>query len=113
LCHEAAPAKKTAPKRVAALFEAGAHASRMVLAAAAAAGCGGSAGTRQGGAAARPDSRFTGILSASALADHNSLHGSGWANMPNDIHNTRIEDGLSGTAFRDFVRQGRDRRWTN
>ena len=26
--------------------------------------------------------------------------------MPNDIHNTRIEDGLSGTEFRDFVRQG-------
>ena len=46
------------------------------------------------------------LLSASALADHNSPHGSGWANMPNDIHNTRIEDGLSGTEFRDFVRQG-------
>ena len=46
------------------------------------------------------------FLSASALADHNSPHGAGWANMPNDIHNTRIEDGLSGTAFRDFVRQG-------
>ena len=46
------------------------------------------------------------LLSASALADHNSPHGAGWANMPNDIHNTRIEDGLSGTEFRDFVRQG-------
>jgi hypothetical protein len=46
------------------------------------------------------------LLSVSALADHNSPHGAGWANMPNDIHNTRIEDGLSGTAFRDFVRQG-------
>ncbi len=46
------------------------------------------------------------LFSASALADHNSIHGAGWANMPNDIHNTRIEDGLSGTEFRDFVRQG-------
>lgn len=46
------------------------------------------------------------LVSVSALADHNSPHGSGWANMPNDIHNTRIEDGLGGTEFRDFVRQG-------
>jgi hypothetical protein len=46
------------------------------------------------------------LFSASALADHNSPHGAGWANMPNDVHNTRIEDGLSGTEFRDFVRQG-------
>lgn len=46
------------------------------------------------------------LVSASALADHNSPHGAGWANMPNDIHNTRIEDGLSGTEFADFVRQG-------
>jgi hypothetical protein len=46
------------------------------------------------------------LLSVSALADHNSPNGSGWANMPNDVHNTRIEDGLSGTEFSDFVRQG-------
>lgn len=46
------------------------------------------------------------LLAAPAFADHNSPHGAGWANMPNDIHNTRIEDDLSGTAFRDFVRQG-------
>jgi hypothetical protein len=46
------------------------------------------------------------LLSASALADHNSPNGAGWANMPNDVHNTRIEDDLSGTEFRDFVRQG-------
>jgi hypothetical protein len=46
------------------------------------------------------------LFSVSALADHNSPHGAGWANMPNDIHNTRIEDGLSGTEFADFVRQG-------
>ena len=26
--------------------------------------------------------------------------------MPNDIHNTRIEDDLSSTEFRDFVAKG-------
>ena len=46
------------------------------------------------------------LASASALADHNSPMGAGWANMPNDIHNTRIESDLSGTDFADFVRQG-------
>ena len=46
------------------------------------------------------------FVSASALADHNSIKGAGWANMPNDIHNTRIESGLSGSEFADFVRQG-------
>ena len=46
------------------------------------------------------------LVSVSALADHNSIHGAGWANMPNDIHNTRIEDDLSSTEFRDFVSQG-------
>jgi hypothetical protein len=49
---------------------------------------------------------MTALFSASALADHNSPNGAGWANMPNDIHNTRIEDGLSGSEFADFVRQG-------
>jgi len=46
------------------------------------------------------------LVSVSALADHNSPNGAGWANMPNDIHNTRIESDLSGTEFADFVRQG-------
>ncbi len=46
------------------------------------------------------------LVSASALADHNSPNGAGWANMPNDIHNTRIEDDLSGTEFADFVSMG-------
>ena len=43
-----------------------------------------------------------------ALADHNSKNGEGWANMPNDIHNTRIETRESGDdeAFRDFVKYG-------
>lgn len=46
------------------------------------------------------------LFSLSALADHNSVHGAGWANMPDDIHNTRIEDDLSTTEFRDFVAGG-------
>ena len=47
------------------------------------------------------------------MADHNSPYGAGWANMPNDIHNTRIEDNLSGDAWRDFVRQGNGARTDN
>jgi len=46
------------------------------------------------------------LFSVSALADHNSPWGAGWANMPNDIHNIQIEDDLSGTEFSDLVRQG-------
>jgi hypothetical protein len=46
------------------------------------------------------------FLSTPALADHNSKWGEGWANMPNDIHNTRIDTRGDNTAFRDFVRQG-------
>lgn len=43
-----------------------------------------------------------------ALADHNSPWGEGWANMPNEIHNTRVEtrDSDDPSAFIDFVRQG-------
>lgn len=41
-----------------------------------------------------------------AMADHNSVWGSGWANMPNDIHNTRIEDDLSSEEWTDFVQYG-------
>jgi len=44
---------------------------------------------------------------SSAHADHNSVWGEGWANMPNDIHDTRIDTlGSDGTEFRDFVRYG-------
>jgi hypothetical protein len=48
------------------------------------------------------------VFSAQAIADHNSKWGEGWANMPNDIHNTRIDTRESGDneAFRDFVKQG-------
>jgi hypothetical protein len=45
-------------------------------------------------------------LSTTALADHNSRWGEGWANMPNDIHNTRIETRGDNRTFRDFVRFG-------
>lgn len=45
-------------------------------------------------------------ISAPALADHNSKWGEGWAKMPNDIHNTRIDTRGDNTTFRDFVRQG-------
>jgi hypothetical protein len=43
-----------------------------------------------------------------AFADHNSKQGEGWANMPNDIHNTRVEtlDANDNEAFRDFVKYG-------
>lgn len=44
--------------------------------------------------------------SANVLADHNSVWGEGWANMPNDIHNTRIDTLGDNVAFRDFVRYG-------
>ncbi len=52
----------------------------------------------------------TGLLASagSALADHNSKNGEGSANMPNDIHNTRVDtrDNDDNSAFRDFVKYG-------
>lgn len=47
-------------------------------------------------------------VSAAATADHNSKNGEGTANMPNDIHNTRVEtlETDDNDAFRDFVRHG-------
>lgn len=45
-------------------------------------------------------------VSVPAVADHNSRWGEGWANMPNDIHNTRIDTRGDNDAFRDFVRHG-------
>lgn len=47
-----------------------------------------------------------------ALADHNSPMGAGTANMPNDIHNTRIEevmqsdDPMTSEEWREFVSMG-------
>ena len=46
------------------------------------------------------------LFSSAAMADHNSVNGAGWANMPNDIHNIQIEDDLSSTEFRELVSQG-------
>ena len=41
-----------------------------------------------------------------ASADHNSVWGDGWANMPNDIHNTRLDPTVSDTEFMEFVSGG-------
>ena len=46
------------------------------------------------------------LASGTALADHNSKWGEGWANMPNDIHNTRIDTLGDRDSFREFVRFG-------
>lgn len=49
-----------------------------------------------------------GITALSGVqADHNSPWGEGWASMPNDIHNTRIDTMDADTQeFIDFVRMG-------
>lgn len=44
------------------------------------------------------------IASSTTYADHNSVWGAGSANMPNDIHNTRIEDDQE--TFLDLVQKG-------
>ena len=44
------------------------------------------------------------FAASSAWADHNSPMGAGTANMPNDIHNTRIED--DSETFMDLVQYG-------
>jgi len=44
------------------------------------------------------------LATTTAYADHNSVWGEGWANMPNDIHNTRIED--DNETFLELVHQG-------
>ncbi|MFA5081304.1 MAG: hypothetical protein WC474_02010 [Hydrogenophilaceae bacterium] len=46
------------------------------------------------------------LASLPALADHNSVWGPGFANMPNDVHNTRIEDDLDQDAWTAFVQYG-------
>jgi hypothetical protein len=48
------------------------------------------------------------LAAAPAFADHNSPNGAGWANMPNDIHNTRIDTRLADDyqSFIDFVKYG-------
>ena len=44
------------------------------------------------------------FATSSAYADHNSVMGPGTANMPNDIHNTRIEG--TDEEFLDLVQGG-------
>ena len=46
------------------------------------------------------------LAMTSAYADHNSVWGEGWANMPNDIHNTRIETMDDDVNFGEIVREG-------
>jgi hypothetical protein len=50
------------------------------------------------------------LVATAAVADHNSVWGAGTANMPNDIHNTRIEQAntglMSAEEWREFVRKG-------
>lgn len=47
------------------------------------------------------------LATTGAYADHNSVWGPGTANMPNDIHNTRIDTmQTDNDEFRDFVRYG-------
>mgnify|MGYP006296030303 CR=1 FL=1 len=46
------------------------------------------------------------VGSGAALADHNSPFGEGWANMPNDVHNTRLDTRDDNDAFVAFVRGG-------
>lgn len=52
----------------------------------------------------------TALVTAAAptFADHPSKNGEGTANMPNDIHNTRVEtrEANDNDAFRDFVKYG-------
>lgn len=44
------------------------------------------------------------FAATAAQADHNSIWGAGHANMPNDIHNSAIEDDQD--VFLDLVQQG-------
>lgn len=48
-----------------------------------------------------------------AQADHMSPWGAGWANMPNDIHNTRLDTRGDNDAFLDFIRYGEGADSTN
>ncbi|MGB5626565.1 MAG: hypothetical protein WBM61_12580 [Woeseiaceae bacterium] len=50
-----------------------------------------------------------------SVADHNSKNGEGTANMPNDIHNTRVEtmESNDNEAFRDFVKYGEGSKTVN
>ncbi len=49
---------------------------------------------------------LSGMAAMPAWADHMSVWGAGWANMPNDVHNTRIEDDLTQDEWVDFIQYG-------
>jgi hypothetical protein len=54
------------------------------------------------------------LVSTASFADHNSVNGEGWANMPNDIHNTRIDTlDTDNETFISFVRFGAGASSTN
>lgn len=44
------------------------------------------------------------FTASAAFADHNSIWGAGSANMPNDVHNSAIEDDQD--VFLELVQQG-------
>ena len=46
------------------------------------------------------------VVSSAAFADHMSIWGEGWANMPNEIHNLRIEYKDDNDAFLSEVQYG-------
>jgi hypothetical protein len=46
------------------------------------------------------------VASSAVFADHMSIWGEGWANMPNDIHNLRIETMDDNDTFLSEVRYG-------
>ncbi len=44
------------------------------------------------------------LATTTVYADHNSVWGAGFASMPNDVHNSRLED--SDEEFMDLVQYG-------
>lgn len=57
-----------------------------------------------------PRALLAGLISTAAstvvLADHMSIWGEGWANMPNDIHNLRMEYIDDNDSFVSTVKYG-------
>ncbi len=46
------------------------------------------------------------VISSLAMADHLSIWGEGWANMPNEIHNLRMEYKDDNDAFLSEIQYG-------
>jgi hypothetical protein len=49
---------------------------------------------------------LTVLVAPLAVADHMSPWGMGWASMPNDVHNTRLDPDVTDEEFRELVQQG-------